>query len=148
MYRVLPSSPQAQLAVASPVVDACPGACRRARRSCTPPGPVANRLPSLSTFMPSGRPLLAFLDPRRGVEEHAALAERAVGLHGERLPDRRLSGSDCATYSVFSSGEKAMPLGRVISLVSSVTLPSVAEAIDAAEIELLRRVVQFCSGRP
>src|SRR5258706_4632951 len=32
-------------------------------------------------------------------------------------------GSELATYSVFSSGENARPLGRDISLVSSVTVP-------------------------
>src|SRR5690606_16514221 len=36
-----------------------------------------------------------------------------------------LAASLWATYSFFSSCEKAMPLGRDISLVSSVTLPSV-----------------------
>ena len=48
-----------------------------------------------------------------------------------------LSGSELATYSVFSSGEKAMPFGLVISLVSSVSLPSLRQTIDAAEIQLL-----------
>ena len=38
-----------------------------------------------------------------------------------------LAGSELATYSVFSSGDSAIPLGKVISLVSKVTAPSAAE---------------------
>ncbi len=36
------------------------------------------------------------------------------------------SANDCATYSVFSSGENAMPFGAFSSFVSSVSVPLLA----------------------
>src|SRR5262249_49058394 len=59
-YRTLPSPPQPQLAVGTPVAIV-PRCVPSGANTSTPPGPVANRLPSLSTFMPSGRPGLSFL---------------------------------------------------------------------------------------
>src|SRR4051794_18702256 len=54
-YSVDPSSPHAQFAVF------CPGLILPSNFPCgvnthTPPGPVANKFPALSTFIPSGRP--------------------------------------------------------------------------------------------
>ena len=89
----------------------------------TPPGPVAQRLPRSSTFNPSGRPLSG---ESRDIEEHAARAQRAVGVHGIRHPDRflRIGAGDVENFFVGREGES---IGRVTSLVSNVTLPSLAE---------------------
>src|SRR5207302_222757 len=59
-YSTLPSSPKAQLAVATPG-SMLPRYVPSGVNTSTPPGPVANRLPFTSIFMPSGRPF--FLAP-------------------------------------------------------------------------------------
>ena len=55
-----PSSPNAQLLVASPVASV-PSRCASLSKTCSPPGPVANRCPCASTFIPSGRPFFSGL---------------------------------------------------------------------------------------
>ena len=50
IYKTLPSFPQLQLAVASPVLRV-PRCLPSGEKMKTPPGPVANKLPFLSTFM-------------------------------------------------------------------------------------------------
>ena len=137
----MPSSPQAQLAVASPV-------SRRAqeravgREDVHAAGAGGEQVAVLVDLHAVGQALLAALTQAVASKNTRPLPERAVGLAPRRPSRSAASGSDWATYSVFSSGEKAMPLGRVISLVSSVTLPSVRDAIHAAEIELAARIVE------
>ena len=86
-----------------------------------------------STFMPSGKPFLATDDvtsanSRPGPIVPSSLTGKAIQM--------AFFGSELATYSVFSSGESAMPLGKVISLVSSVTVPSLGgNPVDAVEVE-------------
>ena len=84
----------------------------------------------------------AFFGPAGGVEQHAALAERAVGLDLERHPDGflRIGLGDVERFFV---GRKGDAVGRVISEVSSVSLPSGDEAVHAAEIELAARIVEL-----
>src|SRR5208283_293352 len=55
MYSTLPSSPQLRFAVATPVLSV-PRCLPTGEKTWMPPGPVAHRLPSLSTLIPSGKP--------------------------------------------------------------------------------------------
>src|SRR5262249_45020217 len=125
-YSTVPSPPNAQFAVGTPVAMV-PRCVPSGANTSTPPGPVANRFPSTSTFIPSGSPgfsllpthLLASKNTRPAPSVPSALTSNAI--HTARL------GSLLATYSVFSSGDSAIPLGRLISFVSSVSDPSLAE---------------------
>ena len=60
MNKVFPSSPKAQLAVADPA-SILPNNFPSGLMIKTPPGPVAHKLPSLSTLNPSGAPFQPFL---------------------------------------------------------------------------------------
>src|SRR5262245_21437192 len=121
MYKVEPSSPKQTLAVFVPV-SMLPSTSPLGENTQTPPGPVAQRLPSLSIFMPSGKPgrlsLTHFMPSTNSLPSPMAPSE----LTGN---DSQIgaSKSELATYSVFSSGDSAMPLGRDISLVRSTSSP-------------------------
>src|SRR4051812_29451725 len=118
MYSVLPSSPHATFAVGSPV-SRPPSLFSSGAKIWTPPGPVAKRFPFASIFIPSGNPLYF---PTIEVTSAKTRPGPIVpsGFIGYAIQTAFL-GSDWATYRVFSSGENAIPLGRVISLVSTVS---------------------------
>ena len=75
--------------------------------------------------MPSGRPFLPSLTQAVESKNLRPLPSVPSGFTSKAI-QIAAAGSLCATYSVFSSGENAMPLGRVMSFVSSVSLPSFA----------------------
>jgi len=73
---------------------------------------------------PVGQTLLALFEFLRAILKHPAIGKGAVVGDVEAIHMAR-SGSELATYNVRSSGDKPMPLGRLISRVSSCSLPSV-----------------------
>ena len=75
-----------QFDVAWPVLSV-PRCLPSGEKTSTPPGPVANRLPCSSTSRPSGAPWRVLASSVR-VEEHLALADRAVLEHRKRHADR------------------------------------------------------------
>src|SRR5262249_34907469 len=121
MYRTVPSLPQLQLDVLSPVLIV-PRCSPLGLKTRTPPGPVAKRLPFLSTFMQSGSPFWPALANLLASKKTFPLP-RVPSLFTGKAIQIAFSGSELATYRVFSSGENAIPLGLLISLVSSVSLP-------------------------
>ena len=108
IYRVLPSSPQATFAVASPV-SIRPSRFPSGAKIWTPPGPVANRFPLWSIFIPSGRPgNLPTIEVTSANTRPLPMVPSAFIGYAIQIA---FLGSDCATYRVFSSGENAIPFG-------------------------------------
>src|SRR5262249_49778122 len=128
---VEPSSPKHRLPVLTPVTMV-PRCLPSGVKTSTPPGPVAHRLPFTSTFMPSGSCIAGspsdVLAPF--LATHFVASKNTLPLPSEpsfsigKLIQIPFFGSLFATYSVFSSGDSPMPLGYVISFVSSVSFLS------------------------
>ena len=113
-------------------------------KTWTPPGPVANTLPSLSTFRPSGKPGILPIMRRRVVND-AALAERAVGVDRESHPDGlcRVGLRDVQRLLVGREGDAVGPrhlVGQQRQLAVR------RQPVHAAEIELAARVVLSASA--
>src|SRR5262249_9495830 len=112
MYNVVPSPAQLQFAGFSgglivPILRPARG------KTQSPPGPLAYTLPFESTFRPSGRPS-SFCDvASKNTRPLDTLPSAATSYFIQTF---RFS-SELETYNAFSSGEKAMPFGRVRSLM-------------------------------
>ena len=118
MYSVLPSSPQPQFAGSSGGLMV-PRCLPSGEKTKTALGPVAHKLPRTSIFRPSGRPPSSCAVVSK--KTRPLLTDPAAAT-SYRIQMRRLS-SEFDTYSVFSSGENAMPFGRVRSLMMTSAFP-------------------------
>ncbi len=119
MYSVLPSPPQPTFAGTSAglIVPKC---LPSGENTHTPPGPVAHTLPLLSTFNPSGNPSAFSAVTSAKTRPFTRVPS---GITPYRIQSFRLA-SEFATYKVFSSGDNAIPFGRLSSFASACNFPS------------------------
>src|ERR1041384_1699836 len=119
MKSVEPSSPQAQFPVGVPRSKR-PSNVPSGAKMNNPPGAAAKILPKTSTFKPSGAP---------GRPLDTSVPSNST-FPGDNVPSfftsktNQIPRAESDTYSFFSSGENAIPLGALTSLVSNVNLPS------------------------
>ena len=121
MNSVEPSSPNSQLDVRSPVASSAE-LLAFGREDRDAAGHGGEHVAVLVDGQAVAR-ARCFACEFAGVEELAAFAERAVGLHRKRHDDRPRAVR-IGDVQRFLIRRKAMPFGRSSSLVSSVSLPS------------------------
>ena len=120
-YRTEPSFPHPTFEVGTPVTIV-PKCVPSGENTYIPPGPAAKRLPFLSTFKPSGAPFILLVKGMASKNTRPFVVVPSSFTSNASQAD--LSGSTSVTYKIFSSGEKAMPFGAFMSLVSNVSFPS------------------------